>query len=223
MRKSNAPPIKVLIADDHPVVRQGLRSLLDADGIRVVGEAATGTEAVALVQELEPDVVLMDIRMPDMDGLAAMAAMKRLSLKTSVIVLTTYNNMQYLVRSVIYGAAGYFLKGISRDELLAAIRAVGDGKLLLKVHHLRTVIERLIKEDAKLAPPAVRKTSVLTAREREVLGLIVQGLTNKQIAEVLCVSQATVKTHVEHIISKLGVSDRTQAAVWAVRSGIAGP
>jgi DNA-binding NarL/FixJ family response regulator len=223
VNKRESAPIRVLIADDHPVVRQGLRSLLEADGIEVVGEAANGTEAVGLVQELEPDVVLMDIRMPDMDGLAAMAAMKRLSLKTSVIVLTTYNNMQYLVRSVIYGAAGYFLKGISRDELLAAIKAVADGKLLLKVHHLRAVIERLVKEDAKLAPPAVRRTSVLTSREREVLGLIVQGLTNKQIAEVLCVSQATVKTHVEHIISKLGVSDRTQAAVWAVRSGIAGP
>ncbi len=223
MRKSEASAIKVVIADDHPVVRQGLRSILDADDIEVVGEAATGTEAVALVQELEPDVILMDIRMPDMDGLQAMAAMKRNSLKTSVIVLTTYNNMQYLVRSVIYGAAAYFLKGISRDELLAAIRAVADGKLLLKVHHLRGVVERLLKEDAKLAPPAVRKASVLTAREREVLGLIVQGLTNKQIADILCVSQATVKTHVEHIISKLGVSDRTQAAVWAVRSGIAGP
>jgi DNA-binding NarL/FixJ family response regulator len=222
MRAEESAPIRVLIVDDHPVVRQGLRSMLEADDVEIAGEAGSGAEAIALVEKLQPDVTLMDIRMPDMDGLAAMAAMKKLPVNTSVIVLTTYHNMQYLVRSVIYGAAGYFMKGIGRDELLAAIRAVAQGRSLLQVHQLRTVIERLVHEDAKAAPHAAKKLSVLTPRERETLSLVAQGLTNEQIARILGISRATVKTHVENIIGKLGVSDRTQAAVWAVRSGIAG-
>jgi len=196
--------------------------MLCVDDIEVVGEAATGAEAVSLVQSLRPDVTIMDIRMPDMDGLAAMAALKRLPVNTSVIVLTTYNNMQYLVRSVIYGAAGYFMKGISRDELLAAVRAVARGESLLQINQLRAVIERLVREDAKAAPHAAKKLDILTPRERETLNLVAQGLTNKQIAPILGISETTVKTHVENIIAKLGVSDRTQAAVWAVRSGMAG-
>ena len=222
MTGSAPSPIRVLIVDDHPVVRQGLRSMLSYDGIEVVGEAGTGAEAVALAQELNPNVILMDIRMPDMDGLSAMAAMKKHSATASVIVLTTYNNVQYLVRSVILGAAGYFLKGISRNELVGAVQAVARGECLLKVHHLRAVLDRLSREDAKSAPFAATRLGSLTSREREVLGLIVQGLTNKQIGQVLSVSPATVRTHVEHILAKLGVSDRTQAAVWAVREGIAG-
>jgi DNA-binding NarL/FixJ family response regulator len=216
-------PIRVLIVDDHPVVREGLRSMLKSEDIEIVGEAATGAEALTLIRELEPQVVLMDVRMPDMDGFAAMAAMKRQCLTASVIVLTTYNNMQYLIRAVIYGAAGYFLKGASRKELLGAIRAVAVGESLLKVHHLRAVVEQLSKEDAKTAPVGVARLGALTTREREVLGLVVQGLTNRQIGQVLAVSPATIRTHVQNIIGKLGVSDRTQAAVWAVRSGIAGP
>ncbi|MBM3498906.1 MAG: response regulator transcription factor, partial [Armatimonadetes bacterium] len=117
MSPDSGGPVRVLIVDDHPVVRQGLRSMLAADDVEVVGEAGNGSDAVALVDELRPDVAIMDIRMPDMDGLSAMAAMKRRSVTTSVIVLTTYSNMQYLVRAVVYGAAGYFMKGISRDEL----------------------------------------------------------------------------------------------------------
>ncbi len=223
MASAETPRIKVVIADDHPVVRQGLRSMLAADDIDVVGEAATGKEAVELVEQLQPDVVLMDIRMPDMDGLAAMAEMKKKNARAAVIVLTTYYNVRYLVRAVIYGAAAYFLKGISREELLGAIRAVHQGESLLKIPQLRAIVDRVLKEDSKLAPAAVKKMKSLTRREREILGLVVQGLTNKQIAELLCISQATVKTHVENIIEKLGVSDRTQAAVWAVRAGVAGP
>jgi DNA-binding NarL/FixJ family response regulator len=215
-------PIKVLITDDHPVVRQGLRSMLATDDIEIVGEAASGSEAVAMTEQLTPDVVLMDIRMPDMDGLAAMAEMKKHNARAAVIVLTTYHNVRYLVRAVIYGAAAYLLKGISREELLSAVRTVAKGESLLKVHHLRAIVDRVLKEDSKLAPAAVKKMKSLTRREREILGLIVQGLTNKQIAEALCISQATVKTHVENLIEKLGVADRTQAAVWAVRAGVAG-
>jgi DNA-binding NarL/FixJ family response regulator len=222
MSKAAPSPIRVLIADDHPVVRQGLRSMLSGDDIEVVGEAGSGSEVVALAQQLQPDVVLMDIRMPDMDGISAMAAMKRGCAACSVIVLTTYNNVQYLIRSVVHGAAGYFLKGISRDDLLTAVRKVATGETLLKPHHLRAVMEAVVREDAKSAPFALTQMDVLTAREQEVLGLIVQGLTNRQIGQVLSVSPATVRTHVGHIIAKLGVSDRTQAAVWAVRAGLAG-
>jgi len=226
MGTMGAPPesrIRVLLADDHPVVREGLRSMLQVGDIEVVGEAATGREAVALAEQLRPDVVLMDIRMPDTDGLAAMADLKKRSLRTSVIVLTTYTNLQYLVRSVVYGAAGYFVKGVSREELLAAVRAAAGGESLLKVRHLSAVVERLVAEGAKTAPHAVAQLDALSRREREVLSLVAQGLTNEQIAEVLGLSRATVKTHVEHIIGKLGVSDRTQAAVWAARAGLAGP
>ncbi len=196
--------------------------MLQADDIKVVGEAKTGSEAILLAEALEPDVTLMDIRMPDMDGLAAMAAMKRRSLKTSVIIITTYSSVQYLVQAVICGAAGYFMKGISRDQLLGAIRAVAAGESLLQVSHLRSVVERLSEEDLKTDALGGKPLKLLTRREREVLGLVAQGLTNKQIAGVLGVSRSTIKTHVEHIIGKLGVSDRTQAAVWAVRSGVAG-
>jgi DNA-binding NarL/FixJ family response regulator len=223
MTNRGTSPITVLIADDHPVVRQGLRGMLAADDIEVVGEAGTGWEAVALVRQLSPDVVLMDVRMPEMDGLAAMAEMKKTDIQSAVIVLTTYYNVRYLVRAVIYGAAAYFLKGIARDELLGAIRAVHAGESLLKIPQLRAIVDRVLKEDSKLAPAAVKKMRGLTRREREILGLVVQGLTNRQIAELLCISQATVKTHVENIIEKLGVSDRTQAAVWAVRAGVAEP
>jgi RNA polymerase sigma factor (sigma-70 family) len=223
MTNDETQRIRVLIADDHPVVRQGLRGMLAADDVEVVGEASTGKEAVELVERLAPEVVLMDIRMPDMDGLAAMAEMKKMNTDAHVIVLTTYYNVRYLVRAVIYGASAYFLKGIAREELLSAIRAVHAGESLLKIDQLRAIVDRVLKEDSKLAPAAVKKMRSLTRREREILGLVVQGLTNKQIAELLGISQATVKTHVENIIEKLGVSDRTQAAVWAVRAGVAGP
>ena len=222
MSSEGPSPISVLIVDDHPVVRQGMCSMLQAADVKVVGEAKTGSEAVLLVEALQPDVTLMDIRMPDMDGLAAMAAMKRRSLTTSVIVITTYSSVQYLTQAVICGAAGYFMKGISRDQLLEAVRAVASGESLLQVRHLRTVIERLAEEDLAADGLAGKPLELLTRREREVLHLVAQGLTNKQIAGVLGVSRSTVKTHVEHIIGKLGVSDRTQAAVWAVRAGVAG-
>lgn len=220
MDEPSTQPITVIVADDHPVVREGLRSILTAAGIEVVGEATTGTEAVALVLQWRPDVVIMDIRMPEMDGLSAMAALKRQSSAASVIVLTGSTNLQQLVRSVVYGAAGYFLKGISPDELVSAVQTVAKGKSLLTVHDLRNVLDHVLKEDAKTAPFAVARMGTLTGREREIIGLMVQGLTNKQIGEVLSVSAATVRAHVEHIIAKLGVSNRTQAAVWAVRAGI---
>jgi DNA-binding NarL/FixJ family response regulator len=215
--------IRVLIADDHAVVREGLRSMLAASDIEVVAEACSGAEAVEFTSDLKPDVVLMDIRMPDVDGLNALAAIKRQCPRTSVIILSTYGNVQYLVRAVTHGAAAYFLKGISRDELLAAIRNVSAGESLLKPRQLNAVVERLLREDVSARSTRDRQAERLTRREREIVALVAQGLTNKQIAQALSISTATVKTHVETIIRKLGVSDRTQAAVWAVRAGVAGP
>ena len=216
----SSSPIRLVIADDHPVVREGLRGMLTRAGMEVVGEAATGAEAVTLVARWQPDVVIMDIRMPEMDGLSAMAAIKRQSLPTSVIVLTGSTNLQQLVRSVVLGAAAYFLKGVSREELLAGVRTVASGKSLLSARDLRSVLDHVLKEDARTAPFAVGQMGTLTQREREIIGLVVQGLTNKEIADILSVSAATVRAHVEHIIAKLGVTNRTQAAVWAVRAGI---
>jgi len=220
MSEVSTPSIRVLVADDHPVVREGLKSILTSAGIEVVGEATTGAQAVGMCEQMRPDVLIMDIRMPVMDGISAMAALKRQASPTSVIVLTASTNLQHLIRSVICGAAGYFLKGVSCEELIAAIRSVAAGESLLKVRDLHSVLDHILKEDARTAPFAVTKMSSLTPREREILGLVVQGLTNKQIGEVLSLSAATVRAHIEHIIAKLGVSNRTQAAVWEVRAGV---
>lgn len=220
MDEAAARGVRVVIADGHPVVREGLRAMLGTADLQVVGEAGTGGQVVGLVERLRPDVVVMDVRLPELDGLSAMAALKRLPFTTAVIVLTASTNLQHLIRSVVCGAAGYYLKGVSREELVAGIRAVAGGQSLLKVRDLHGVVELLLQEDARTAPFAVTRMGTLTTREREILGLMVQGLTNRQIGEILSVSAATVRAHVEHIIAKLGVSNRTQAAVWAVRAGL---
>jgi len=212
--------IRVLVADDHPVVREGLRSMLDTDSIEVVGEAGTGLEAVVRAEELEPDVILMDMRMPQMDGASAMAAIKRAQPEVAVIILSTYDNVEYLIRAVVGGAAGYLLKGTPRNELIAAIRCVAAGESLLKRKDLQAVVSRLVKQRDHARSRREGGAERLTDREMEILSLVVQGLTNKQMAELLSVAPSTVKTHVQNIIRKLGVSDRTQAAVWAVREGL---
>lgn len=183
----------------------------------------TGAEVVPLCRELDPDVVVLDIRMPEADGLAAMHAMKQHALHPKVIVLTGNWHSQFLVRSIIFGASAFFLKSVPREELVAAVRAVAAGENLLRISEIPTVLERWRSEDTALAPVAVRKMVKLSVREREVLRLIVQGMSNRQIAEHLGIGPATAKTHVENVMRKLGVSDRTQAAVWAVYSGVIEP
>jgi len=220
---SDSAPIRILIVDDHPALRAGLRHILTSDDIEIVGEAINGTEVVALCKELDPDIVLMDIRMPEMDGLTAMHEMKRNAVHAKIIVLTAHWHHQYLVRSLMYGASGFFLKSVLGGELREAIRKVASGKNLLAIPEVPRLVDRLRREEAGLAPVAVRKMGKLSGREREVLRLMVQGMSNRKIAEYLGIGPATAKTHVENVMKKLGVSDRTQAAVWAVYSGTIEP
>lgn len=213
-------PITVLIADDHGVVREGLRAMLEREGMQVVGEAATGRETIAKTRELSPDVVLLDIRMPDGDGLQALEAIKADQPQVSVIMLTTYANPGYLARAVAGGAAGYLTKETDPDQIVRAIRAVVAGDELLDRELLQAALRNVATETTIESEPDELPIEPLTEQELTVLRLIVAGLGNDQIGKSLSISVNTVKTHVRHIFQKLGVSDRTQAAVWAVRHGL---
>jgi len=207
--------IKLLIADDHEVVRTGIVSLVRGTDIEVVAQAKSGNEAVALLATTQPDLVLLDVRMPDGDGLAALARIKQEHAELPVLILSTYDNPTYVARAVALGASGYMLKGATRDELLAAIRTAASGESVWSREDLRRVTGALA------APRLGEDMEVpLTKRESEVLRQMALGLTNKEIAQTLGISYETVKEHVQHILRKIGVSDRTQAAVWAVRRGL---
>jgi len=207
--------IKMLIADDHEVVRSGLKSLVAGTDIKVVAEAASGEAAVRLALKHEPDVVLLDIRMPDGDGLNALGRIKLERPNMPVLILSTYDNPTYVARAVALGANGYLLKGASRDKLLEAIRLAAQGQTSWTRDELRRVTGALA------TPRLAGDVEVpLTQRESEVLRQLAHGLTNKEIALALHISYETVKEHVQHILRKIGVSDRTQAAVWAVRKGL---
>lgn len=207
--------IKLLIADDHQVVRSGLKSLVAGTDIEVVAEAVNGEEAVRLTEKIKPDLVLLDIRMPDVDGLTALGRIKMNNPTMSVIMLSTYDNPTYIARAVALGASGYLLKGSTRDELLAAIRKVAGGEDAWTRDELRRVTGALA------TPRMAADVEVpLTQRESEVLRQLAFGLTNKEIGQALGISYETVKEHVQHILRKIGVTDRTQAAVWAVRKGL---
>jgi len=207
--------IKIVIADDHEVVRLGLKSLLTGTDVKVVGEAASGEQAVKLALKHEPDVVLLDVRMPDGDGLNALGRIKLDRPDMPVLMLSTYDNPTYVARSVALGANGYLLKGSSRDELVKAIHTAAAGESAWTREELRRVT-------GALATPRLSSDVEvpLTQRESEVLRQLALGLTNKEIAQALHISYETVKEHVQHILRKVGVSDRTQAAVWAVRKGL---
>ncbi|MDP2675513.1 MAG: PAS domain S-box protein [Dehalococcoidia bacterium] len=222
LRGSPRNAITVLIADDHPMVREGLRSMLDAQGIEVIGEAINGAEAVERAQQIDPDVVLMDVRMPDMDGLAATEIIKQTSPQTSVIVITSYESKEYLRRAIEAGAAGYLLKGMSRESLIDAIRLVKGGGSLIDARLLSELLKEMGVEGSRFQG-VEGALEALTPREQEVLSLLVRGLTNKEIATEMHYSVGTVKNVVQRVIEKLGVSDRTQAAVYAVRAGVNPP
>ncbi len=207
--------IKLLIADNHEVVRSGLKSLVSGTDIKVVAEAATGEAAVRLALKHEPDVVLLDIRMPEGDGLNALGRIKLERPDMPVLILSTYDNPTYVARAVALGANGYLLKGASRDKLMEAIRLAAQGQTSWTREELRRVTGALA------TPRLAGDVEVpLTQRESEVLRQLAHGLTNKEIALALHISYETVKEHVQHILRKIGVSDRTQAAVWAVRKGL---
>jgi two-component system, NarL family, response regulator LiaR len=210
--------IRVLIADDHAVVRQGLRAFLELqEGIEVVGEAADGERAVAEAQRLLPDVALMDLVMPRLGGEGAIRRIAAVSPATRVIVLTSFADDDKLFPAVRAGAAGYLLKDVEPRELVRSIRAADAGETILHP----AVAARLVEGVA--GRPGAAPGRALTEREREVLGLIARGMANKRIALELGVAEPTVKTHVSNILGKLGLSDRTQAALWAVREGLVEP
>ena len=215
--------VRIVIADDHSIVREGLRRMLAGSQVEVVGEAGSGEEALRLVAEQRPDLVLLDIRMPGMDGFTALREIKRTSPQIPVLMLTAYDDPSWLVQAVAYGAAGYLLKSLSREALVASIRAVADGDSLIAPAHLRVVIQQLGHDTSDTAAGITGDLSKLTAREGEVLALLAEGLTNQQIAHVLGVAPSTIKPHVENVMLKLGASDRTQAAVMAVKAGITRP
>jgi RNA polymerase sigma factor (sigma-70 family) len=212
-------PVSILIVDDHPVVREGLRALVKARDIQVVGEAADGQEAVEMARRLRPDVILMDIRLPDMDGFAATAAIKQELPRTAVIMVTSYESREYLERALEVGASGYVLKGMPREAYLEAIRTVRAGGSIIEAGLLAQLV-RQHQPQAEPADQVAQAVASLSPREREVLRLIARGLTNKEIAQQIHYSLGTVKNVVRRIIDKLGVSDRTQAAVLAARAGL---
>ncbi|HQU43375.1 MAG: DNA-binding response regulator [Planctomycetia bacterium 21-64-5] len=207
--------IRLLIADDHEVVRSGLRTIFQGTDIEIIAEAVTGEEAVKLTDKHKPDLVLLDIRMGESDGLNALARIKLNRPKIPVMVLSTYDNPTYVARAVALGASGYLMKGLKREELLAAIHRVAEGGDAWTREELRRITGALAtpRLSADVEVP-------LTQRESEVLKQLALGQTNKEIAQVLGISYETVKEHVQHVLRKIGVTDRTQAAVWAVRKGL---
>ena len=207
--------IRVVIADDHEVIRWGLRELLRGTEIEVIGEAATGMETVQRVKDLRPDVVVLDIRFPDLDGLETLAKMREEGLDTRVVLLSAYDYQSYAARAVALGASEYLLKGSSREEILRAIRSAAAGQPPAQDTRLGSVA------DAMQSKAVIEDDDIqLTQRETQVLRHIALGLSNREIANSLQISVETVKEHVQNILRKLGVSDRTQAAVWAVRKGL---
>jgi RNA polymerase sigma factor (sigma-70 family) len=217
LESSKGHPTTVLVVDDHPVVREGLKALISHRDIRVIGEAATGRQAVEEARRLRPDVVLMDIRLPDMDGLTATEQIKKELPRTTVIIVTSYDDPQYIQRALLAGASGYLLKGMPREAYIEAIRVVRAGA---SIFHASVVPQLMAAVAATPDPVAQQMVASLSEREREVLALLAQGLTNKEIAERIHYSVGTVKNLVATIIEKLNVSDRTQAAVVAARAGL---
>ena len=210
--------IRVVIADDHAVVRQGLRTFLDLQpDIDVVGEASDGAEAVTAAGELHPDVILLDLVMPELDGIAALRRLREVAPAARVIVLTSFGEDERLFAALRAGATGYLLKDVEPAELVRGIRTAYAGQSPLSPAVAARVVEELASGGARGAP-----ADELTPRELEVLCLIARGRSNKRIALELGVAEKTVKTHVSHVLAKLGLSDRTQAALYAVREGLVG-
>jgi DNA-binding NarL/FixJ family response regulator len=212
IRKRSIMAIRVLLADDHEVVRRGLKSLFEGTDIQVVAEASNGHEALKLAKEKKLDVVVLDVRMPDMDGLNVLGRIKLDHPDLPVLIVSTYDNPTYVARAVALGAAGYVLKDAGRDKLLDAVHGAASGESIFTREELRRITGALAtpRLNAEVEVP-------LTQRESEVLKQLALGLTNKEIAQALHISYETVKEHVQHILRKIGVTDRTQAAVWAVR------
>ncbi len=206
--------VKVLIADDHEVVRSGLISLLSGSDVEIVAEATNGKEAVNLAQETNPDVVLLDIRMPVQDGLSALESLRSVMPDLPIVMLSTYDNPTYMARALALGANDYLLKGSPRAELVASIKAVAAGEPAPPSEHMQRIVGAM-----ETTQPIQEDDLSLTKRETQVLRHIALGLSNKEIGRSLTISIETVKEHVQNILRKINATDRTQAAVWAVRKG----
>ena len=214
--------LTVVIADDQALVRAGFRMILDTEtDIEVVGEASTGEEAIAEIQRLRPDIVLMDVRMPEMDGIeATRRLLSNGATETKVVMLTTFDMDEYVYEALRAGASGFLLKDVPPEQLVEGIRSVGSGEALLAPSITRRVIEEFVRrppESVRTPPPELAE---LTERELEVLRQVARGLSNGEIAKELFVSETTVKTHVSHILMKLRLRDRVQAVVFAYESGV---
>ncbi len=217
-------PVRILLADDQPLLRTGFRMVLGAeDDLDIVGEAGDGAEAVELARRLQPDVVLMDIRMPRMDGVAATRAIVAAKLPVRVLILTTFDLDEYVVGALRAGASGFLAKDVPADDLVTAIRTVAAGEAAVAPRILKRLLDRFA--DALPDPNAGRPRGLdtLTEREREVLVQVARGLSNAEIAKALTVSETTVKTHVGHVLAKLALRDRVQAVVLAYESGLVRP
>ena len=213
-------PVRILVADDQPLVRAGIRRVIEADPtLTVVGEASDGHEAVALARALHPDVVLMDIRMPILDGIEATTRLVEGGTDARIVVLTTFGLDEYVLGALRAGASGFMLKEAPPEEILDAIHIVAKGDALIAPAVTRAVIEELGRRPARAELGA--RLAELTPREREVLELLARGLSNAEIAKELVVGEGTVKTHVAHVLAKLGVRDRVQAVVFAYEAGVA--
>ncbi|MEV4179224.1 response regulator transcription factor [Nonomuraea sp. NPDC049709] len=214
---------RVLIADDDHLMRAGLIELLTADpGIEIAGQAATGREAVERAGRLAPDVVLMDVRMPDLDGIAATRLLSRTAPEVKVLILTTFEQDDYIFGSLRAGASGFLLKRARPEDLIAAVHTVAAGDSLLSPSVTRRVIDRLAQQPVPdLADQS--RLGTLTARERETLELVARGLSNREIAASLVVEESTIKSHVKRILMKLGLRDRVQAVIFAYETGINRP
>lgn len=207
--------IRIIVVDDHVVVRRGLERMFEGSNVEIVGEAATGEQAISLVSLISAQVVLLDVRMTGGDGLNCLSRLKLEKPNLAILLFSTYNNPTYIARAVALGAAGYILKGVSKESLIDSITRVAEGETVWTREELRRV-------SGALATPRLNSDIEvpLTQRESEILKQLTFGQTNKEIASTLEISYETVKEHVQHILRKVGVSDRTQAAVWAVRKGI---
>jgi len=213
---------RLIIADDHDIARTGLRGMLaDQPDLEVVGEAATAAQAVALARSLRPDLALMDVRMPDGDGLSATRAIRQESPATAVVMVTMHDNPEYLLEALRAGAAGYVLKDATHDEVLRTVRRVLAGEVLLTPNVASRLLKRLVPEERSPSSGRQEPPPHLTSREQTVLRLVADGATNREIASALHLSAGTVKVHVERILAKLGVAHRTQAAVRAIELGLA--
>ena len=217
--------IRLVVVDDQALVRVGLRKILDGEAdMAVVGEAENGSQAVTAAAALRPDVVLMDIRMPELDGIEATRRIMRAGDASRVVILTTFGLDAYVYDALRAGASGFMLKDAPPEEIVAAVRVVASGDALLAPAVTKAVIEEFARQPQPAAhtgpPPAVAE---LTPREQEVLGLMVRGLSNPEICEHLVISEATTKTHVAHILQKLGLRDRVQAVIYAYESGLVAP